>query len=196
MLCKVLGSKKMMLKRLYVWLAFAGCSAALGGCAGGHAAGGFAAGAGSAVVPNVSVGGASNFKTTFGGYFQIVGGNPPKNAVILGTSIGVDSTGDSSGKFKQTVIFTTKPNQIKGGTFAFTYADGSTLNGKYSGTSTPPNSAGYSDGSGKFTVTKGTGRFAKSSGRTGTWTVSVQIFSPGSSPAGVLNATFQGFGSP
>lgn len=184
-----------MFARFYIWLTFAGCAAVLGGCAGGPSAAGLAAGGNPAMGANTSAAGAPNFKTTFGGYFQIVGGNPPENARILGQSIGVDSTGDSHGTFKQTVIFTKNPNQIKAGRFVFTYADGSTLRGTYSGTATPPNAAGYSDGSGKFTVTKGTGRFGKTSGKTGTWTVSVQIFAPGSSPAGVLNATFQGFGS-
>jgi hypothetical protein len=184
-----------MFVRFSVWLAFAGCSAVLGGCAQGPTAAGFAARGASAMVPNISAVSGSTFKTTFGGYFQIVGGNPPNNAEILGQSIGVDVTGDSHGTFKQTVIFTKNPNQIKDGKFTFTYADGSTLKGAYSGTATPPDATGYSDGSGKFTVTKGTGRFGKTAGDTGAWTVSVQIFAPGSSPAGILNATFQGFGS-
>lgn len=140
-------------------------------------------------VPTVPV---QNFKTAFGGYFQVTGGNPPANVIIAGTGIGVDSSGDSHASFAQTIVFSTNPNQINSGTFTFAYADGSTLTGTYSGTSSPPDANGYSNGSGKFTVSSGTGRFARTAGNTGTWTVSAQIFPPGSMPAGTINVTFQG----
>ncbi len=135
---------------------------------------------------------APNFKTSFGGYAQVIGGNPPASVVIAGTGIGVDASGDSHASFTQTIVFTTNPNQINDGHFTFSYADGSTLTGTYSGTSTPPNSHGYTNGSGRFKVTTGTGRFAKTAGNTGTWTVSAQLFPPGSSPAATINVTFQG----
>ncbi len=179
-----------MFERFSVCLAFAACSAILGGCA-APAAGGLSSAGSASTIPGALIPADDGLKTTFGGYFQIVGGSPPASAVISGTAIGVDSSGDSHATFKQTVIFTTNPNQIKDGKFSFIYQDGSRLIGRYSGTGTPPDKSGYSDGKGKFIVSKGTGRFAKDPGKTGRWTVSVQIFAPGTSPAGVLNATFQ-----
>ena len=160
-----------------------GLLAALGGCSGSSSV---------PIAPLASSPPAPNFKTTFGGYFQVTGGNPPASVVIAGTGIGVDASGDSHASFTQTVVFTTNPNQINAGTFTFTYADGSTLSGTYSGTATPPDANGYSNGGGNFTVSSGTGRFAKTAGNTGTWSVSVQIFAPGSSPAGTISVTFQG----
>lgn len=133
-----------------------------------------------------------NFSSTFGGYFQVTGGNPPASVVIAGTGTGTDPTGASHALFTQTVVFSSTPNQITNGTFGFTYADGSTLNGTYAGTATPPDKNGYTKGSGSFSVTSGTGRFANAAGHTGTWTVAAQIFAPGSSPAGTILATFQG----
>ena len=174
----------------YISAALAVGVAAISGCAG--AQGGIPTSMGSSTAANAAAGKVPSFKTNFGGFFQVVGGKPPSNVVISGTSIGVDSTGDSHGTFTQTVIFSSNPNQIKKGKFTFAWDDGSTLSGRYSGTATPPDSNGYTNGSGRFTVTKGTGRFADDHGRTGTFTVSAQIFPSGSSPAGIVNTTFQG----
>jgi hypothetical protein len=146
----------------------------------------------SSSIPSVPTAPPQNFKTTFGGFFQVTGGSPPANVIIAGTGIGLDSSGDSHAAFAQTIVFTTNPNQINAGTFTFTYADGSTLTGTYSGTASPPDANGYTNGNGNFTVGSGTGRFTKTTGNMGTWTVSAQIFPPGSMPAGTINVTFQG----
>ena len=136
--------------------------------------------------------GPPNFLASYGGYFQPTGGNPPASVIIAGTGVGADTQGGSHASFSQQVVFSTSPNQINNGKFTFTFTDGSTLTGTYAGTSTPPDGNGYSNGSGRFTVQSGTGRFANTAGNTGTWKVSVQIFPPGRSPAGTINATFQG----
>ncbi len=147
---------------------------------------------GVAGTPVVTAAAGPNFNSTFGGFMEITGGNPPASITLIGTGIGSDSTGASHATFTQTVVFATTPNQINNGKFAFNYADGSTLAGTYSGTATPPDSHGNTQGSGSFAVTTGSGRFSKAAGNTGTWTVTAQIAPQGSNPAGTISVNFVG----
>jgi hypothetical protein len=182
----------MFFQRICVWAALGVGLAALEGCAGNQSSIPNAAGA--STISSAAADKAPNFKTNFGGFFQDAVGKHPSSAVFSGSTIGVDSTGDCHGTFTQTVVFSSKPNQIKNGKFTFVWEDGSSLSGRYSGTETSPAPNGYTNGRGKFTVTAGTGRFSDARGHAGTFTVSALIFlnPSGGSPAGVINTTFAG----
>jgi len=135
------------------------------------------------------------FNIVHGGFAVVTGGNThasPPYITIHGTAAGLNELfGYSSASFDQTIVFS-NPNQITGGVFTFTAdRDGSTLNGIYHGTSTPPDKEGYTNGAGVFTITGGTGRFAGARGH-GTWTVVAQLFRPGSNPASTVLTDFVG----
>ncbi|HMD02872.1 MAG TPA: hypothetical protein VKG44_07880 [Candidatus Baltobacteraceae bacterium] len=126
--------------------------------------------------------------TTSGGYFQVVSGAPPVITIQF-TGVGSDGVSEATVSFNQTITFGAT-TQITAGTFTFTYADGSSLAGTYSGSGPPPAANGLATANGNFTVTTGTGRYAGAAGSTGPWNVNALNAAPGSNPAGTASASF------
>jgi hypothetical protein len=134
-----------------------------------------------------------NFGIAFGGFANVTGSSPgpPPSVTIHGTGVGEDTPlVFASASFDQTIVFT-NPNQITGGRLVFTADDGSTMTGVYHGISSPPDANGFSDGSGDFRITGGTGRFVGAHG-TGRWTLMAQLFPAGSNPSASVLTTWRG----